>query len=122
MKSMVILGLALLCAGCASLADRQHAQELSVNREDNDVCVAKGLRYPSDDYRACRWSLQNERLRRQWRNTQMLQSAGKPVPTGVSGADYKPLDQQRFRCWPEPQFGGDYVFCGEDGGRMDAPR
>ena len=117
MKSMVILGLALLSAGCASLADRQHAQELSSNSQDNDSCVAKGLHYPSTDYVACRWSLQNERLRRQWRNSQMLQSAGKPAPTGMDDAGFRPLDRERFGCHPEPQFGGDYVFCGEDEGQ-----
>ncbi len=117
MKTVILLSaLALLAAGCSDLTTREHAEELSASRADNDACVAQGLHYPDPAYVTCRYGLQNERLRRQWRNVQMLQSAGKPAPAGVSGADFRPLDRGRFECRPEPQFGGDYVFCGEDEG------
>lgn len=117
MKTITLLSaLVLLAAGCASLAPNEHADELSSNRTDDETCVAKGLHYPTPDYVSCRWSLQNERLRRRWKDVQMLQTAGRPAPAAPGAAGFVPLDRDRFDCRPEPQFGGDYVFCGEDEG------
>lgn len=116
MKTILLFCSALLVAGCSMFAPSEHAKELSTNRADDETCVARGLHYPSADYVSCRWSLQNERLRRRWRDAQMLGTAGKPAPTGAGADGFQPLDHTRFECHPEPQFGGDYVFCGEDEG------
>ncbi len=116
MKTVILLCGALLVIGCSSLAPNEHADELSTNRADDEACVAQGLHYPAADYVSCRWSLQNERLRRRWKNVQMLQTAGRPAPAAPGDAGFVPLDRNRFNCHPEPQFGGDYVFCSEDAG------
>ncbi|MGE5624520.1 MAG: hypothetical protein ACM3ZT_03115 [Bacillota bacterium] len=113
MKLPSVFFLALLAAGCASYADRQHAQELSDNRQDDEYCVAHGLHYPDPAYVTCRWNLENQRLYRQWKSTQMMRTPpGPPAAPGVA-VPFRDLDRQSYSCHPEPQFGQDYVFCSE---------
>lgn len=119
MKTSWTLALAAcaLLAGCASSGEGRHADELSANRLDNDYCVSHGLNYPDPAYVQCRWTLANSRYYRQWKSSQMLNRASQPAggparAIATPEPQFRPLDREHFQCRLEPQFGGNYVFCG----------
>jgi hypothetical protein len=117
MKWTLVLLLILIFTGCAAIQSRQHANELNQMRQDDEACIKQGLHYPDADYVSCRYNLENARLHYAWKCVQMLKCTG-TTPTSTSPRPiiqteaYKPLDVEHFRCWPEPQFGVDYIFCG----------
>jgi len=116
MRWVMALLLMLTLGACSEWTAHQHANELSRMRQDDDACVNKGVHYPEADYVSCRYNLQNERLYYDWKCMQMVKCASTqptavPSPFNQTEA-YKPLDEEHFRCWKEPQFGGDYVYCG----------
>lgn len=117
-RTLIVLTLLALAAGCANLEARRHASELQSMRQDDEYCVGQGLHYPDTAYLDCRYRLQNTRTYRQWKSLQMALTAARPQamtppPAPSSVGDFRPLDRERFACWSEPQFGGNYIFCGE---------
>lgn len=108
--------LILMLTGCSAMASRQHANELNQMRQDDESCINKGVHYPGAGYVSCRYDLQNERLLYEWKCEQILKcmTISPIVSPGsfVQTETYKPLDFEHFRCWPECQFGLDYIFCG----------
>ncbi|HVC29280.1 MAG TPA: hypothetical protein VNF48_06975 [Gammaproteobacteria bacterium] len=120
MRWVMALLLMLTLGACSEWVAHQHANELSQMRQDDEACVNKGVHYPEADYVNCRYNLQNERLYYNWKCMQMAKCASTQPSTGPSPFNqtetYKPLDVEHFQCWKEPQFGGDYVYCGEKDG------
>lgn len=114
----ILLVTLIVAAGCSNLAARRHANELQIMRQDDEYCVGQGLYYPDPSYITCRYQLQDSRALNQWESLQLAQAAAKPAPTrappfpGIAASSHI-LDRDRFRCWPEPQFGHTYIFCGE---------
>lgn len=119
-RTPLALCMTMLLAACVSFGGDRHAQELNDSRLDDDYCTSHGLRYPDPAYEDCRWSLEESRLRRQWRNAQMLKQASQPTqgtlpaPGDTLAPSHRPQDRAYFHCHPEPQFGTAYVFCGFD--------
>ncbi len=117
MKQLIITVFILMLAGCSAWEAHQHADELSQMRQDDDYCVNKGVHYPDADYVSCRYELQNHRLYYEWKCLQMARCASTQPSTSPQAftqtETYRPLDKKHFQCWKEPQFGGDYVYCGE---------
>jgi hypothetical protein len=118
MKSIWLASFVLCMVGCTSLADRQHADELSSNRLDQDYCTNHGLRYPDLRYIQCRRQLVDSRLYRQWKNSQLLKQSTQPragtPPMEGPEPQFRTPDPAHFHCRLEPQFGNDYVFCDYD--------
>lgn len=116
MRLLMALLLIPILGGCSAWEAHQHANEISQVRQDDEYCVNKGVHYPDADYVSCRYNLQNDRLYYEWKCMQMVKCASTQptiAPSAFNQAEtYKPLDQGHFRCWKEPQFGGDYVYCG----------
>jgi hypothetical protein len=122
MKTTWILCLSLCIAGCASYADREHADRLSLSASDDDYCASHGPQYPDPGYVQCRRELVDKRLYRQWKSAQLMNGAGPTTaPRPALQDDYRAPDPAAFHCHPEPQFGGKYVFCGYDGPTSDGP-
>jgi hypothetical protein len=119
MKPIVLL-LLLLLGACSAWEAHQHANELSQMHQDDEYCINKGIHYPDSDYVNCRYVLQNDRLYYEWKCLQMAKCANIQPSTSPSAfkqtETYMPLDEMHFQCWREPQFGGDYIFCGEKQG------
>lgn len=114
---MLLIALTLL-VGCANIEARRHASELRAMSQDDEFCIRQGLHYPDPVYVDCRYRLQNARAFRQWKSLELAQTAAipKPVvgPASVRSSEiFHALNRDRFRCWPDPQFGHDYIFCGE---------
>lgn len=101
-------------AGCASLSSDRHARELADNRADDEYCAEHDLRYPDPGYVQCRRQLVDRRLYRDWQSLRLMQRANQPVgnPSPVPQSTYRNPNPASFHCHAEPQFGGDYVFCG----------
>ncbi|HKT32270.1 MAG TPA: hypothetical protein VJS89_07255 [Gammaproteobacteria bacterium] len=110
--------LVLLVVGCANIQARRHADELRAMRQDDEYCVAQGTHYPESAYINCRYAVQDARALQQWKSLKMAQTAANPralttPPPHYATNSYHSLDRERFYCWPEPQFGNTYIFCGE---------
>lgn len=117
-RVLILLIMLALAAGCADVEARRHANELQTMRQDDEYCLSQGLHYPDPTYIDCRYRVQDARAFRQWRSLQMANSAAKPqalAPPPVHNpvVNFHALNRDRFTCWPEPQFGGTYIFCGE---------
>ncbi|MGH8293242.1 MAG: hypothetical protein ACRESA_07195 [Gammaproteobacteria bacterium] len=117
-RTLILLLTLVLAVGCANIETRRHANELQSMRQDDEYCIGHGLRYPNPAYINYRYKLQNSRALRLWKSLQLAQAAVRPKPiVGSSPPDvtqiFHALDRARFQCWPEPQFGYDYIFCGE---------
>lgn len=117
-RRFILLIILVLTASCANLEARRHANKLQSMRQDDEYCVGQGLRYPDTAYVDCRYRLQNARAYRQWKSLQVAHTAASPQamtppPLPSTVGEFRPLDREGFACWPEPQFGGNYIFCGE---------
>lgn len=117
-RTLSLLIILVLTAGCANLEARRHANELQSMRQDDEYCVTRGVHYPDPAYINCRYAVQDARALQQWKSLQMAQTAANPralmtLPSHYATESYHSLDRERFACWPEPQFGGNYIFCGE---------
>jgi hypothetical protein len=115
---LLLLIIPALADGCASLEARRHASELQIMRQDDEYCVSRGLHYPDTAYVSCRYTVQNSRARQQWKCLQLANAAASPKslvtpPVNNAPENFRPLDRDHFECWPEPQLGGTYIFCGE---------
>lgn len=121
-RMLTVLMLLMLVAGCADIQARRHADELQIMRQDDEYCISQGLYYPDSAYTDCRYRIQSARALQQWKSLQMAQTAANPKavmtpPSHYATQSYHPFDRERFCCWPEPQFGNTYIFCGERSSR-----
>jgi hypothetical protein len=108
----------VLFSACTDIQSRQEANRLARMREDDEYCVGQGNRYPDPGYISCRYVLQNARMNRQVKSMQMAHDAGISTPASIQQPAYvrepsAPLDREHFQCWPDPQFGFNYIRCGE---------
>lgn len=117
-RMLTLLILLMLVVGCANIQAHRHATELQTMRQDDEYCVSHGLHYPDSAYINCRYAVQDARALHQWKSLQMAQTAANPKtvmtpPSHYATESYHSLDREGFYCWPEPQFGDTYIFCGE---------
>ncbi len=116
MKWLIVTMVAVLLAACSAWETHEHASELSLMRQDDETCIARGYHFPDQDYVSCRYKLQDDRAYYAWKCMQMTKcptTTPNPSQQPFYQTDqYKPLDEEHFRCWKESQFGGDYVYCG----------
>lgn len=120
MKVPFVLCLLLAASACSTLGDRQHAEQLSSSRLDNDYCVDHGLHYPDPAYTQCRRQLVDQRLYRDWQNLQLMHQTGRPANPAAADQGFRRPDPNGFHCHAEPQFGNDYVFCAYDDSSADS--
>lgn len=120
MKSSIVLAVLAFLCGCASLSDSDHASRLNTAAEDDEYCTVTGVHYPQPAYIGCRLRLDNDRLYKQWRAMGMMRGSSGTISNtaAVSGPQprFIPLDASRYTCWPDPQFGTNYIICGVQGG------
>ena len=115
-----IMALGLLCGGligCATVGD-DHAQAMRTAAQDDQYCMLAGFRYPDAAYVSCRYKLDDTRFYKEWRSVGMMQQSAQPAaaisPPPVVTPRFVPLDAGRYRCWPDPEFGSNYIVCGTD--------
>jgi len=117
-RVLITLIMLVVATGCADTQARRHATELQTMRQDDEYCVTQGVHYPDSAYINCRYAVQDARALQRWKSLQMAQAAANPKavmapPVHYTTQSYHPIDRGRFYCWPEPQFGYTYIFCGE---------
>jgi hypothetical protein len=119
MYKPAIFAIALMLGACASTGDRGYADALHTAAEDDDYCNLAGFKYPAQGYVDCRMRLDNSRIYRQWRSMEVMQQSASPgiamTPPSTPSERFIPLDPEHYRCWPDPQFGSNYIMCGESG-------
>ncbi|MGH8282640.1 MAG: hypothetical protein ACRESE_02185 [Gammaproteobacteria bacterium] len=118
MKS-VFLALAItLLAGCATLANHEHAKMLKLAVQDDQSCQAQGLRYPEPRYVTCRMQLDDKRQYRSWMDLQLMHQTNYQNPSAAPVYPYReiyrPLDREHFHCHYVTENAQDYILCSED--------
>lgn len=108
----------LALTGCSLFSVDDHANMLKVALQDDQACMARGVKYPDPQYISCRMQLQDDRLHQDWLTEQLMhQSANQPnlVPPPYTGHElYHPLDPQYFNCQLATEDKHDYILCAED--------
>ncbi|HVA54391.1 MAG TPA: hypothetical protein VNI53_01125 [Gammaproteobacteria bacterium] len=116
MRWIMALLVILALGTCSAWESHEHASVPSQMRQDDEYCINKGVHYPDAVYVSCRYNLQNDHLYYAWKCMQMIKCVHTQPTTTPSAFNqtesYKPLDEEHYRCWKEPQFGGDFVYCG----------
>ena len=119
MKTAILLSLFVTMSGCASMGDSDHASALHTAMQDDEYCTLAGYQYPAQSYVDCRMKLDNSRLYKQWRAMELMQRSTHPntaaARPGMPVQRFIPVDAGKYRCWPDPQFGSNYIMCGVAG-------
>lgn len=111
--------LSLVLGSCATYNTRLHAHRLALAKQDDAACQAQGWKYPSPRYVSCRMQLQDQRLRRDWLNLELMHQT-QAQPTGIPQAypyreTYRPLDRANYSCWMSNESDQVYILCDEKG-------
>ena len=118
MKHILILGLLIGLAACASYDARQRASLLQTAAHDDQTCLQQGTKFPDERYVSCRLQLQDDRLHQDWLNLQLMrqtQQQPNAVPAPYTPREYyRPLDPDHFVCiLVTEEDKRDYVMCDE---------
>ena len=117
MKLAFLLLAIIVLAGCASLAEREHAHALKLAVQDDQTCRAQGWRYPQPRYVTCRMQLDDKRQYRDWMNLQLMHQSQHLNPTAPPAYPYRevyrPLNRDHYACRYVTGNDKDYILCGE---------
>ena len=117
MKIRALIVTAILLAGCAHLAEREHTRTLKLAVQDDHTCRNQGWNDPEPRYISCRMHIDDQRQYKNWQNLQMMhqtqfQNLSSPPPYPYQDK-YRPLDPDRYGCRYVTEQGKDYILCGE---------
>lgn len=120
LPKILLLTLAVALAGCATIANHEHANALQQAQADDQACVAQGWRYPTPRYVTCRMQIDDQRQYHNWMNLQMLQRTqflhpGQPPGPPVQES-YRPLSPDTYACNYVTEHAKDYILCSETTG------